>query len=414
MSELFRQEAVEHATRRLTGDVILQSPTSARWLGAFLVLVVVVAVILSSVATYARRESVAGWIVPESGLIRVSARQGGIVEKVETREGAQVEAGAALVRLRLSTDVDAGNAGTALLRSMTAEAEATAAEEHAEELGLKERHIELTSRRAALVRERDEIQRRVAMLEQRQRIAEQQDSRAQALLSKGFVSTSRVDELRAVTLVAAQDASEARADVLNLQRQISDVDATLAGLSTAKAAIDAKAARNRAALAQRRTGAETLSTIVATAPIAGRVVAVPVELGESVSAGASVVTLTPNGSELIAELYAPSRAAGFINVGQEVRLMYEAFPYQTFDTGRGTIRSVSRTVLLPSDVRGSGISVDEPVFRVRVALDRQYVAAYGRDLPLQPGMLLRADVIVDRRSLLEWLLDPLYAVGRRG
>ena len=192
------------------------------------------------------------------------------------------------------------------------------------------------------------------------------------------------------------------------------VDATLAGLSTAKAAIDAKAARNRAALAQRRTGAETLSTIVATAPIAGRVVAVPVELGESVSAGASVVTLTPNGSELIAELYAPSRAAGFINVGQEVRLMYEAFPYQTFGTGRGTIRSVSRTVLLPSDVRGSGISVDEPVFRVRVALDRQYVAAYGRDLPLQPGMLLRADVIVDRRSLLEWLLDPLYAVGRRG
>ena len=57
--------------------------------------------------------------------------------------------------------------------------------------------------------------------------------------------------------------------------------------------------------------------------------------------------------------------------------------------------------------------MQEPVFRVRVRLAKDTIMAYGQDLPLQPGLLLSADVIIDRRSLIEWLLDPLYAVGRR-
>ena len=94
-------------------------------------------------------------------------------------------------------------------------------------------------------------------------------------------------------------------------------------------------------------------------------------------------------------------------------MLYQAFPYQTFGAARGSVRSISRTVLAPSELAIPGLTVQEPVFRVRVALDRQFVSAYGEKVPLQPGMLLTADVITDRRNLLQWLLDPLYAVGRR-
>jgi hypothetical protein len=38
---------------------------------------------------------------------------------------------------------------------------------------------------------------------------------------------------------------------------------------------------------------------------------------------------------------------------------------------------------------------------------------HGQAVPLQPGMLVNADVVFDRRTLLQWLLDPLYAAGRR-
>jgi membrane fusion protein len=53
------------------------------------------------------------------------------------------------------------------------------------------------------------------------------------------------------------------------------------------------------------------------------------------------------------------------------------------------------------------------VFRVRVALARDDIHAYGEAIPLQPGMLLTADIVFDRRSLIRWLFDPLFAVAER-
>jgi membrane fusion protein len=123
--------------------------------------------------------------------------------------------------------------------------------------------------------------------------------------------------------------------------------------------------------------------------------------------------MTAGDSPLEAELYAPTRASGFIHEGQDVRLMYQAFPHEKFGTGEGVVTSVSRTVLAPAEVAIPGLQVSEPVFRIRVRMKSDTVAAYGRRVPLQPGMLLNADVVIDRRSLLEWLLDPLYAAGRR-
>ncbi len=168
-----------------------------------------------------------------------------------------------------------------------------------------------------------------------------------------------------------------------------------------------------AGLEQQQTQTEAQSSYVVVATIDGRVAALPVHKGQGVPVGAAVAVLTAGDTPLEAELYAPSRASGFIREGQDVRLMYQAFPYQKFGAGEGRVSSVSRTVLAPAEVAIPGLQVQEPVFRVRVKLSRDQVAAYGRSVSLQPGMLLTADVVIDRRSLLEWLLDPLYAAGRR-
>ena len=75
---------------------------------------------------------------------------------------------------------------------------------------------------------------------------------------------------------------------------------------------------------------------------------------------------------------------------------------------------MSRTVLAPGEVAIQGIAFQEPVFRVKVELERDQVDAYGDLIPIQPGMLLSANIVTDRRTLLEWLFDPIYAVGRLG
>ena len=60
-----------------------------------------------------------------------------------------------------------------------------------------------------------------------------------------------------------------------------------------------------------------------------------------------------------------------------------------------------------------GLNIQEPTFRIRVVMARDSMQAYGETFPLQPGMLVSADVVFDRRNLLPWLFDPIYAVTGR-
>jgi membrane fusion protein len=58
-------------------------------------------------------------------------------------------------------------------------------------------------------------------------------------------------------------------------------------------------------------------------------------------------------------------------------------------------------------------TIEEPVYQVDVRPDAQSLNAFGEQLRLQPGMTLTANIILDRRSFLDWLLQPLRAVMRR-
>ena len=74
---------------------------------------------------------------------------------------------------------------------------------------------------------------------------------------------------------------------------------------------------------------------------------------------------------------------------------------------------MSSTVLAPSEVAIQGLNIQEPVFRIRVTLSRDEMQAYGESVAMQPGMLVSAQIVFDRRSLIRWLFDPIYAVSLR-
>ena len=93
--------------------------------------------------------------------------------------------------------------------------------------------------------------------------------------------------------------------------------------------------------------------------------------------------------------------------------MCDAFPYQKFGPAWGEVREVSASVLTPAEV-SAAVPVQEPVYRVVAALDAQSLRAFGAQVPLQPGMALTADVILEERSFAEWLFEPLLALRARG
>lgn len=386
-------------------------PNSARWLTGVLAVGASAMVTFASTATYARKETVSGWIVPEGGLVRVAARDGGVIRAIDVHEGETVSLGDTLVRVGLSTDLAQGNAGDLLGRDLAREETAAVLRQRASRRQAEQRERRLELQRDGLVRERAQQAENIPLLEQRVGLAQADLARARDVAEKGFLTRQALDAREGTMLSAQQALNNARTAVAEMDRQIGDLEGQIAELPAELDLQEAESATLAAALAQRRTSLASQSEYLVTSPFAGRVAALPVTLGQAVPAGGAVTVIVPMGARLQAELFLPSRAAGFVEIGQTVRLMYQAFPHQKFGAAEGRVESISPTVVLPSDV--TGVSLDEPVFRVKVDLAEDTVSAYGRDMPLAPGMLLSADIVVEQRSLLEWLLDPLFAAGRR-
>ena len=90
-------------------------------------------------------------------------------------------------------------------------------------------------------------------------------------------------------------------------------------------------------------------------------------------------------------------------------LRYEAYPYQKFGHYEGVVASISRSAVNPGElppqlaaVGGMTGSATEPVYLITVQLARQTVTAYGRQVDLQPGMRLEADIALETRRLAQW------------
>ena len=56
------------------------------------------------------------------------------------------------------------------------------------------------------------------------------------------------------------------------------------------------------------------------------------------------------------------------------------------------------------------IALKEPAYKVVVALDEAAINTRDRKtIPLQPDMLLRADIILEQRTIMSWILEPLFS-----
>jgi len=190
----------------------------------------------------------------------------------------------------------------------------------------------------------------------------------------------------------------------------------------------ASAQRNVAAVARESPRNEPIQRIVIRAPQDGVLAALLAEPGQSVSPPAALASLVPAQARLQAQLYAPPSAIGWLQPQQRVQLRYEAFPYQTFGHYPGQVLQVSRTPLRAGELSAlslstaatgvgmgapsRGLGAGESLYRVTVVLDQQVVSADGQAQPLAAGMRLDADVLLERRRLIEWLFEPV--LGRSG
>jgi membrane fusion protein len=278
----------------------------------------------------------------------------------------------------------------------------------------------LTGRLSAIDAEARNIEKEFALQRDRLELAEHAAVRQRALRERQLATEN-------TWLAAQEDALDQALALQTLERTRMtvartriEVEAALAEAPLREQMQLAEIDRAAAALEQQLAEAEAQREIVITAPERGTVTAVQSALGSSVGPDKPLMTLVPAGSRLEAQLYGPSRAIGFVRSGQQVLLRYHAYPYQKFGQYAGVVRSVSRTTIGPAELSGlptehPGLQpIGEPLYRITVTLASQTAMAYGETAPLQPGMQLEADVVIETRRIYEWVLDPLYSLTGRG
>lgn len=414
-SKIFRDQALAAARSQTFGKIVLIRPPSFTLLTVFAVLLAAATIAFLVFGSYTERSRIAGQLISDAGVGKVYAPQAGIVLERHVIEGEAVEAGDVLFVIsseRSSASQGATQAAiSAQVReraaSFKAERESTQALERTERESLAERLQGIRTEIKELEVERGDQRSRVTL-------AQESLARYQKLIVDHLVSSEQLGQKSAELLDQRARLQALERDATRLNQELSAAQVQLASLPLKQqnqlADIDRRLAETSAQLAE----SEAKRRIVVAAPEAGTATAVLANVGQYVDAAKPLVTLMPAGALLHADLYAPSRAVGFVRPGDSVLIRYQAFPYEKFGHSQGTVESVARTALSKSELDAVEISDSgsaEPLYRITVRLSSQSIQAYGRAQPLQSGMLLEADVLRETRRLYEWVLEPLYSVA---
>lgn len=406
---LFRPEVIEARKDRLHGDISLAVPLSWQAVGYLLFAALASALVFLAAASYSRVETVGGAIVVDKGVSSVVATRAGVISELAVVEGQSVRQGQFLARVRAEEDLTGGS---------------TAPQRVIDAIRSQDRHLgsqaglmldaaaaeqsRLAAGAAGIRQEISALDQQIADQNRLVALAEEEFHRARDIATKGFLSRRDL-ELREATLIARrQELGRLRQSHASKQASLAETARAIAQSGAAARAQAVAIQAERSELAQHMVQFDAAKGFAIVSPVAGKVTAVTARIGQPTAAGQQLMAIVPAGGRVRVELHVPTSAAGFIMRGQQVQVAIDAFPFQQFGTVPARITEIS-TAAIPKPAAGGAT----PIYLVTAELARPSIDAFGRKHPLQPGMTLTARIVTRRHSLLEWLFEPLFAVGRR-
>jgi membrane fusion protein len=413
VTSLFRPEALAAQQQPWLGGVRLIRPLSLSVMTVGAALVVVAVVAFLSVAQYTRKATAGGVLVPDRGLIRLVPAEPGTVLERHVSEGQVVAAGDLLFVLALERPVRGTDAQAEVLRSVDARRRSLQDAAQRQQALTSAQQQALQRRLQALMGELAQADLEAALQRDRLALAQQSLQRLQSLETAQFISPAQ-SQAKNEELLGLQAAAQTLArERAALERERADLEGQLRALPLQADGVAGGIARELAVLSREAAEVDTDRRLVVRAPRAGTVSAVLAEPGQNVSPASALASLMPQGSTLQAQLFAPSSAVGFVRPGQPVQLRFDTYAYQKYGHRPGRVLQVSRTPLGASELATLSLPAAaqaEPLFRITVVLED---APSAEALALAPGMRLHADVLLERRRLVEWLFEPLIGLRSR-
>lgn len=411
MTRLFRDEVIQ----RRCSEVGVPLGVTARWTKIYvagLAAAIGLGLVTLACGTYARKARVWGFLVPDKGLIKVYAAHAGRTTEVSIKEGDKIAKDQVLCVIAVDQVSALGRTQDLVIANL------------ANRRALVVQQLDQLN--AAYVAENNKLDATIISFEEQTAKIEAEllARRKYRDLARNTVDRSRLLETQGTHSLAQREKTEqelakAIIEIALVERALAmsrgDLLRTTAersGLGHKQAVERAEREQLLAELDQKLVEAEERRQLLVRAPTAGTVTRITAAVGSAADPAIPLVTIIPDGTRLEAYLYTPSSAVGFIKPGAGVRLRYEAYPYQKFGAQAAVITSISRTAVPVRELPFSSVSND-PLYVVTARLVKSTVTAFGREEPLQTGTKFQADIVLEKRHLWEWVIEPLLAAAHR-
>jgi membrane fusion protein, adhesin transport system len=146
----------------------------------------------------------------------------------------------------------------------------------------------------------------------------------------------------------------------------------------------------------------TIDALEIKAPVSGYVHDLQLNFpGEVAGAGDILLTLIPTNQPLVAKVKISSKDRGHVKVAQQARIRLTTYDSRRYGVLEGKVISISPSALIPSDHSA-------PYYEGIVELNPQDMHARRPELTLFSGMTLSADIKTGTKTLIEYLLKPIY------
>lgn len=134
------------------------------------------------------------------------------------------------------------------------------------------------------------------------------------------------------------------------------------------------------------------------APVAGTIYKIKATKGP-VQSGEELLSILPEGEEMLLEVKVLNRDIGFINQGMKAKVKIATFPFQEFGVVEGQVLQISPNATIDKEL---GL-----VFPTRIKLSKHSLNVRGQEVEFNPGMVANAEIVTRKKSVLTFIIEPI-------
>ncbi|MFN6154977.1 HlyD family efflux transporter periplasmic adaptor subunit [Anabaena sp. AL09] len=134
------------------------------------------------------------------------------------------------------------------------------------------------------------------------------------------------------------------------------------------------------------------------APVAGTIYKIKATKGP-VQSGEELLSILPEGEEMLLEVKVLNRDIGFINQGMKAKVKIATFPFQEFGVVEGEVLQISPNAIIDKEL---GL-----VFPTRIKLSKHSLNVRGQQVEFNPGMAANAEIVTRQKSVLTFIIEPI-------